>query len=99
MRLDTSLQYCVALKQSLLLYFLYLMELAALALILTVFLCAQEVSELAGSPFQLFDGSFEMIHVVKLCAYPPQSVLGMVRGELSPIRRQGSICFERQGGC
>ena len=47
-RLDTSLQYCVALKQSLLLYFLYLMELAALALILTVFLCAQEVSGLEG---------------------------------------------------
>ena len=57
--------------------------------------------EWAGRPFQLFDGSFEMIHVVKICAYPypPQSVLGMVRGKLSPIRRQGSICFERQGGC
>ena len=55
--------------------------------------------EWAGRPFQLFDGSFEMIHVVKLCAYPPQSVLGMMSGELSPIRRQGSIYFEGQGGC
>ena len=83
----------MALKQSLLLFFLYLMELAALALILTVFLCAQEVSG-------FFDGNFDMIHVVKLCAYPSQSVLGMLRGdpgELAPIRRQGSICFERQG--
>ena len=34
----------MALKQSLFLYFLYLMELVALSLILAVFLYAQEVS-------------------------------------------------------
>ena len=42
--LNTSPKYCVALKQSLFLYFLYLMELVALSLILAVFLYAQEVS-------------------------------------------------------